>query len=126
MIRRPPRSTLLEGRRQRQMCIRDRYRVAVIGDKDSVLMFKALGVDVYTAVDGDMAKKLVNKLAQEEVGIIFITEDFAAKIQDTIDKYREKMTPAIILIPSNKEDLGLGMADINKSVEKAVGANILN
>ncbi|MDU1707889.1 MAG: V-type ATP synthase subunit F, partial [Anaerococcus vaginalis] len=27
------------------------YRVAVIGDKDSVLMFKALGVDVYTAVD---------------------------------------------------------------------------
>ncbi|EEU12219.1 MULTISPECIES: V-type ATP synthase subunit F [Anaerococcus] len=102
------------------------YRVAVIGDKDSVLMFKALGVDVYTAVDGEDAKKLVNKLAQEDVGIIFITEDFAAKIQDTIDKYREKMTPAIILIPSNKEDLGLGMADINKSVEKAVGANILN
>ena len=27
MIRRPPRSTLLEGRRQRQMCIRDRYRL---------------------------------------------------------------------------------------------------
>ncbi len=102
------------------------YRVAVIGDKDSVLMFKALGVDVYTAVDGDGAKKLVNKLAKENVGIIFITEDFAAKIQDTIDKYREEMTPAIILIPSIKEDLGLGMADINKSVEKAVGANILN
>lgn len=102
------------------------YRVAVIGDKDSVLMFKALGVDVYTAVDGDGAKKLVNKLAKENVGIIFITEDFAAKIQDTIDKYREEMTPAIILIPSNKEYLGLGMADINKSVEKAVGANILN
>ena len=89
-------------------------------------MFKALGVDVYTAVDGDGAKKLVNKLAKENVGIIFITEDFAAKIQDTIDKYREEMIPAIILIPSNKEDLGLGMADINKSVEKAVGANILN
>lgn len=102
------------------------HRVAVIGDKDSVLMFKALGVDVYTAVDGDGAKKLVNKLAKENVGIIFITEDFAAKIQDTIDKYREEMTPAIILIPSIKEDLGLGMADINKSVEKAVGANILN
>ena len=102
------------------------YRVAVIGDKDSVLMFKALGVDVYTAVDGEDAKKLVKKLAQENFGIIFITEDFAAKIQDTIDKYREEMAPAIILIPSNKEDLGLGMADINKSVEKAVGANILN
>lgn len=102
------------------------YRVAVIGDKDSVLMFKALGVDVYTAVDGESAKKLVNKLSKEDVGIIFITEDFASKIPETIDKYREEMTPAIILIPSNKENLGLGLADINKSVEKAVGANILN
>ena len=79
------------------------YRVAVIGDKDSVLMFKALGVDVYTAVEGEDAKKLVKKLAQENFGIIFITEDFAAKIQDTIDKYREEMTPAIILIPSQEK-----------------------
>ncbi|MDD7305070.1 MAG: V-type ATP synthase subunit F [Peptoniphilaceae bacterium] len=102
------------------------YKVAVIGDKDSVLCFKALGVDVNTAVDGEDAKKLVDKLAKEDTGIIFITEDFAQKIQTTIDKYREKMTPAIILIPSNKGSLGIGMADINKSVEKAVGANILN
>lgn len=102
------------------------YRVAVIGDKDSVLCFKALGVDVYTAVDGEDAKKLIEELAQKDTGIIFITEVFAEKIQSTIDKYREKMTPAIILIPSNKGSLGIGMADINKSVEKAVGANILN
>lgn len=102
------------------------YKVAVIGDKDSVLAFKALGIDVYTAVDGEDAKKLVDKLAEEDTGIIFITEAFAQQIQTTIDKYREKMTPAIILIPSNKGSLGIGMADINKSVEKAVGANILN
>ena len=29
MIRRPPRSTLLEGRRQRQMCIRDRIHTSL-------------------------------------------------------------------------------------------------
>lgn len=71
-------------------------------------------------------KKLVNELSKEDVGVIFITEDFAKEIPETIDKYREEMTPAIILIPSNKENLGLGLADINRSVEKAVGANILN
>lgn len=102
------------------------YKVAVIGDKDSILAFKALGVDVYTAVDGEDAKKLVDELAEKNTGVIFITEAFAEQIQTTIDKYREKMTPAIILIPSNKGSLGIGMADINKSVEKAVGANILN
>lgn len=102
------------------------YKVAVIGDKDSVLCFKALGVDVYTAVDENDAKKLINELSEKNTGIIFITEILAEKIQSTIDKYREKMTPAIILIPSNKGSLGIGMRDINKSVEKAVGANILN
>lgn len=32
------------------------YKVAVIGDKDSILAFKALGVEVYTAIDGTDAK----------------------------------------------------------------------
>ena len=81
------------------------YRVAVIGDKDSVLMFKALGVDVYTAVDGEDAKKLVNKLAQEDVGIIFSTEEVSEKYQDTIEKCRKKMTCVIRYGASNNEQL---------------------
>ena len=102
------------------------YKLAVIGDKDSVLCFKALGVEVYTAVDGDDAKKLVKDLAEKNFGVIFITEALAKQIPETIDKYRSQMTPAIILIPSNKGSLNIGMADINKSVEKAVGANIFD
>ena len=102
------------------------HRVAVIGDKDSVLAFKALGVEVYTVIDGNEASEKIKDLAKEDVGVIFITEKFAQEIPSTIDKYREEMTPAIILIPSNKGSLGIGLADINRSVEKAVGANILN
>ena len=93
------------------------YKIAVIGDKDSILAFKAIGIEVFT---------LVKKLAEDNYGVIFITEAFAKDIQETIDKYREALTPAIILIPSNKGSLGIGLADINRSVEKAVGANILN
>ncbi len=107
-------------------CVKHMHRVAVIGDKDSVLAFKALGVEVYTVVDGDEAADRINELAKEEVGVIFITERFASQIPETVDKYRDQMTPAIILIPSNTGSLGIGLADINKSVEKAVGANILN
>lgn len=102
------------------------HRVAVIGDKDSVLAFKALGVEVYTVIDGDEAADTIKTLAKEDVGVIFITEKFASEIPSTIDKYRDQMTPAIILIPGNKGSMGIGLADINKSVEKAVGANILN
>mgnify|MGYP000339521014 FL=1 len=102
------------------------YRVAVIGDKDSVLAFKALGVEVYTVIDGNEASEKIKDLAKEEVGVIFITEKLAQQIPSTIDKYRDQMTPAIILIPGNTGSMGIGLADINKSVEKAVGANILN
>lgn len=102
------------------------YRVAVIGDKDSVLAFKALGVEVYTVIDGNEASEKIKDLAKEEVGVIFITEKLAQEIPSTIDKYRDQMTPAIILIPGNTGSMGIGLADINKSVEKAVGANILN
>ena len=102
------------------------YRVAVIGDKDSVLAFKALGVEVYTVIDGEEASEKIKDLAKEEVGVIFITEKLAQQIPSTIDKYRDQMTPAIILIPGNTGSMGIGLADINKSVEKAVGANILN
>ena len=102
------------------------YKVAVIGDKDSILAFKALGVEVYTAIDGTDAKKTIKDLAKKEFGVIFITEDLAKEIPSTIDKYRDQMTPAIILIPGNTGSMGIGLADINKSVEKAVGANILD
>lgn len=102
------------------------YRVAVIGDKDSVLAFMALGVEVYTVIDGNEASEKIKDLAKEEVGVIFITEKFAQEIPSTIDKYRDQMTPAIILIPGNTGSMGIGLADINKSVEKAVGANILD
>ena len=102
------------------------HRVAVIGDKDSILAFKALGVEVYTVIDGNDCQKVIEKLVKEDVGVIFIQEKFAKEIPSTIDKYRDQMTPAIILIPGNTGSLGIGLADINKSVEKAVGANILN
>ena len=102
------------------------YKIGVIGDKDSILAFKAIGIDVFTAVDKKDTEDLIGKLAKKDYGVIFITEAPAKLTYETIDKYRECMTPAIILIPSNKGSMGIGLADINRSVEKAVGANILN
>ncbi|MCI5839411.1 MAG: V-type ATP synthase subunit F [Peptoniphilaceae bacterium] len=100
------------------------YKVAVIGDKDSILCFKALGVDVYTAVDGKEVKQIVKNLDDGKTGVIFLTEELASEIPEVIEKYKKKMVPAIILIPSNKGSLNIGMNEIDKNVEKAIGANI--
>ena len=87
------------------------YKIAVIGDKDSVLAFRALGVHVFTAIEG--------------YGIIYITEQLAKDIPETIQRYNNEVIPAVILIPSNRGSLNIGLENINKNVEKAVGSNIL-
>lgn len=101
------------------------FKIAVIGDKDSILAFKALGVDVFTVYEGDEARKTVDTLARDNYGIIFITEQIASLIPDTIERYDKEIIPAVILIPSNQGTLNIGLSRINENVEKAVGSNIL-
>lgn len=101
------------------------YKVAVVGDRDSVLAFRALGLHVFTAYEPKEARRTVDKIAGEGYGVIFITEQLAAKIPETIERYNDKVVPAIILIPSNQGSLNIGLSRIDKNVEKAVGANIL-
>ena len=100
-------------------------KIGVVGDKDSVLAFKALGIDVFPVVEYDEAKRTVDKLAMNDYAVIFVTEQVAQGIQETIERYNKKMLPAIILIPSNQGTLNIGMQRISDNVEKAVGVNIL-
>ena len=109
----------------RKGCVKFMYKIAVIGDKDSVLAFRALGVHVFTAIEGNEARRIIDKLAKEEYGIIFVTEQLAQEIPETIQRYNNEVIPAVILIPSNRGSLNIGLYNINKNVEKAVGSNIL-
>ena len=99
-------------------------RIAVIGDKDSVLAFKAVGMDVYPVEDLAEAEKTVKILARD-YAVIFVTEEIAEKAQDILGRYKSRPYPAIIPIPSNKGSNGVGMAGVKADVEKAIGADIL-
>jgi ATP synthase (F/14-kDa) subunit. len=101
------------------------HKIAVVGDKTSVLAFQAMGIDVYIPGDGAEARKMVDSLAMNGYGVIFITEPIAAWIPDTLARYDNKIVPAVIPIPSNQGTQRIGMERINQYVEKAVGANIL-
>lgn len=102
-------------------------KIGVIGDKDSVLCFKAFGLDVYpcTEADPEHNRKIVDHLVRQSYGIIFITEEIAHSIPETIDRYTKEILPAVILIPSSKGSTGIGLQRIRDNVEKAVGINIL-
>ncbi|MDD6770229.1 MAG: V-type ATP synthase subunit F [Inconstantimicrobium porci] len=100
-------------------------KIGVVGDKDSVLAFKALGIDVFPVVEAEEARKTVDRLAATDYAVIFVTEQVASTIEETIDRYTKQVLPAVILIPSNQGTLNIGMQRISDNVEKAVGVNIL-
>ena len=58
-------------------------------------------------------------------GIIYITEAWAEQLKQEILRYQEQITPAIIRIPGISGNTGSGVAGVKKSVEIAVGSDIL-
>ena len=102
------------------------YKIAVIGDRESVYGFSSLGLDIYPAYSADEAKSLIKKLAEDNYAVIYITEALAKDASDIIEKYSRVITPAIILIPGVSGNTGEGMSSVLKSIERAVGSSILD
>ena len=101
------------------------HKVAVMGDQDSIYGYKTLGLSVFPETDKEEAIKKLKSLADGGYAVIFITEKPADQIQEVIDHYRNMMLPAIILIPGVSGNTGKGMNAVKKSVEQAVGSDIL-
>lgn len=101
------------------------YRLAVLGDRESVLGYRTLGFEVRFAEDAAEGAKALADLAKEGFAVIYITEQLACKIEEGIAKYKDSPLPAIILIPGKEGSLGIGMKGVHSAVERAVGADIL-
>ena len=101
------------------------YKIAALGDRDSVLGFRTLGLDVFPAEDLEEARTTLRRLAKENYAIIYLTEGYAKDMGPEIARYKDALTPAIILIPGKEGSLGIGMANVKTAVERAVGADIL-
>ena len=101
------------------------YKVAVMGDYDSIYGFAALGLTTFPVEDRETGVDTLHKLAAGDYAVIYMTEALAAKLQEEVDEYREQMKPAIILIPGISGNTGAGIAQVKKSVEQAVGSDII-
>jgi V/A-type H+-transporting ATPase subunit F len=101
------------------------HKIGVIGEKAAVLPFKLFGFDVQYGTSKAVIRKLIKEMAEKEYGVIYITEECATQVPESISRYKEQLVPAIILIPNHNGTLGIGKRAIEESVEKAVGQNIL-
>jgi V/A-type H+-transporting ATPase subunit F len=102
-------------------------KIAVIGGADTVIGFKALGLDTRPVATLDEAREALHHLTRdsEDYAIIYIEENLAAELKHDIDRYKDSPKPAIILIPGREGSLGLGQSALKAAVERAVGSDIL-
>ncbi len=102
-------------------------KIAVMGARETVMGFKALGLEAFPVTDNEQAHHIFRKLtrAEEDYAIIYIEEGLAKSLSAEIDKFKDIPSPAIILIPGREGSLGLGQSALKAAVERAVGSDIL-
>ena len=101
------------------------YKIAVMGDHDSIYGYGALGLDIYPVSDPEEAAKILHRLSLADTAVVYMTEALAAALGEEIDRYKGAMLPAVILIPGISGNTGQGIADVRRSVERAVGSDII-
>ena len=97
--------------------------MAIIGDGDSILAFRAVGVDVFSVKNAETAEETLKKLAKE-YKIIFVTEDVAVKIDATIKRFLAEPYPIVVSVPGNAGANGYGIECVKRAMDKALGVDI--
>jgi len=100
-------------------------RIAAVGEADTILPFKAIGVETYPIKNVEEARQILDELIKKEVGIIFITDEFACKLEDCFEKTKEVPLPSIVSIPGSKASTGFAVSRIRTLVRRAVGVDIM-
>lgn len=100
------------------------YKIAVVGDKESIFGFSSIGIDIYPAYEEKEIEQIISKLMDENYAIIYVTENMWLKAEKYLEKLQKNNIPAIVSIPSNTGSLNYGEKRIKDMVQKAVGIEI--
>ncbi|MBU3942825.1 V-type ATP synthase subunit F [Patescibacteria group bacterium] len=99
-------------------------KVAVLGEKKLILAFKSLGIDILGIEkegDFELAKE---KIANDDYGVLFITESTAKKYNKEIEEFYLKTLPAVLIIPGTEDVLHVGKESLKKTIERALGSDL--
>lgn len=101
------------------------HQVAIVGDHDSVIGFRALGMTVIETDDPVEAERQIRRLADDRYAVIFLAEALAASNPRLLREMRERRLPALIPIPTLAGSNGMGMDQMRDSVRRAVGMDLI-
>ena len=108
------------------------YKIAVMGDYDSIYGFASLGLDVYPVTEREEAAKLLRRLSDSEYGVIYITAQNAGlfvsvRVRDTGSGIGEADLPHIFerfykAQNAGPDSFGVGLALAKAVIERDGGS----
>lgn len=104
--------------------MRAMYKIAMMGDKKSLSMYRPAGFSLYMPKSEGDVKKIIDELQEQQYAIIFVTEQVYRMAKETIQKFDNSFLPAIILLPGFGEDGEEGLRRMNELIENAVGMKV--
>lgn len=104
------------------MLNKNRSDIVVIGERDAILPFRALGLEIIPMIPQAEVSERVAKLAQERT-IIFFTPDLFPYISPIMETHRKKPTPCFVALPLIKEERSIKR--LKRLVARSVGIRLL-
>lgn len=99
-------------------------KMAIVGDGDSIMVFKAAGVATFPAENEKKARDTLRRIAKE-YQIIFLTEELARPLSEFLKRFDEEPYPVVLSIPSKNGSSGHGEELLKSAMERALGVDIL-
>lgn len=101
-------------------------KVAFIGDADSVLGFRALGVETVVPEGEDDAREQFRRLVREKTSVIMVTEDLMDQLQEQIEETVHMPVPSVVVLPGIGGTQKKGEHTIRELIIKAVGVDLMS
>ncbi len=97
--------------------------MAVVGPAETIMVFKAAGVEAFPAPDEKSAREVLRRVAHD-YPVVFLSEEYAEPLKDLLKRFDEEAYPVVLPIPTGRET-GYGEAFLKTSMERALGVDIL-
>jgi V/A-type H+-transporting ATPase subunit F len=100
--------------------------MVAVGSYDLVMPFQAVGMETAVIDSGgrDSTPRTVERYARSGYAILFIEESLYAEFKADLEAVNENESLCVIPIPGQAGSLGIGLASIRASAERAVGMDI--
>ena len=105
-------------------------KVAIIGNENTVLPLKSLGIEIFNIATEKDGAEILTRIRNtdnenDNYAVVFITSDWYKKLETEITKFKNKILPAIISLPSPAEKQGATLAGLEKMMERAIGSKLI-